>query len=103
MIPKNQIFQESESESESKNEDSGNIGLAENTPLKRAKQMYEQCIKKAKMKHSSSTSRSSALDRSDMSWATPSYLGLPPSASGSVPESECMKVQVDLLSRKADL
>lgn len=64
--------------------------IVDNTPLKRAKEMYQHCIQKARSKHSSSTSRSSALNRSDMSFNTQTYPSLPPSlpTSGSVPESE---------------
>jgi hypothetical protein len=101
MIPKEQIF--SDSEMDRSKEEIASFGIVDNTPLKRAKEMYSNCIEKARVKHSSSTSRSLAMDRSDFTAATmPNISPLPP-VSTSVSEEDCMKVQIDLLSKRADL
>lgn len=82
MIPKSQIFSQDSFTAPSPS----SADIIDNTPLKRAKEMYSQCIERAKNKHGS-TSRSSSISK------------LPP----QVPEAECMKLQVDLLTQKAEL
>jgi hypothetical protein len=99
MIPKEQIF--SDSEMDRSKEEIASFGIVDNTPLKRAKEMYSTCIEKARVKHSSSTSRSLAMDRSDFTATTmPNISPLPPVSTS---EEDCMKVQIDLLSKRADL
>ena len=55
-------------EENSKDDEPGRpLEIIENTPLKRAKEMYQHCIQKAKQKHSASSSRAGIANTNDLS------------------------------------
>lgn len=101
MISKDQIFAENSKELDKDSDSYETFGMIDNTPLKRAKEMYSNCIEKAKVKHSSSTSRTTGLDKSDYSIASSMPPRVPSVGSPSIPEAECLIMEVDLLSKKA--
>ena len=79
------------------------LDIIENTPLKRAKEMYQHWIQKAKIKHSSSSSKGVAMSKSDISPSTSSRSlvsnNLPKADSTS--DNDCTRIQIDLWDNKA--
>ncbi|CAI2384293.1 unnamed protein product [Moneuplotes crassus] len=76
--------------------------LKDNTPLKRAKEMYAQCIEKARSAslNKQSSSNSNGLNSSSLSLSRKASSR---QDASNVPEAECMKIHLDLLGKRADL
>ena len=95
------LFNENNKEGESNKQ----FEIIENTPLKRAKEMYQHCIQKAKLKHSTSSSRAGLGNTSDTSMTVNSSQIAPPNLprSDSASESECTRINIDLCDQMSQL